>query len=54
VNSVNSASRPRKAKRAKVNAASADTPTVATAVAIAMNVLEPIICQNALEPRMSV
>jgi hypothetical protein len=54
VNRVNSTSRPRKANRAKENAASADTATTTTVVPIAMSVLLPTSCQKAAVPRMSV
>ncbi len=53
VNSVNSTSRPRKANRAKENAASAETATTRTVVPTAISVLLPTSRQKEPEPRMS-
>ena len=46
VKSVNSSSLPRKANRAKTNAASAEAPTTSSVVATAMSVLLPSCRQN--------
>ncbi|MGX1473020.1 UNVERIFIED_CONTAM: hypothetical protein RKD50_001828 [Streptomyces canus] len=54
VKSVNSASRPRKANRAKENAASADAATTSTVVPTAISVLLPSSRQKSPPARMSV
>ncbi len=54
VNTVNSTSRPRKANRAKENAASAEAATTRRVVPTAISVLLPTSRQKSVEARMSV